>query len=180
VELIQSRALTPAEAMRLTKAVTRGFMRGLKRDPWFWLATAMSVGGMGVVCGLAIALGYLWRRQSPELTYWTFGGVIAFYVGMKLYMRVNLRHYAQANGASMPAGSRHVLDDRGYTTWRGEQMFFLPWHSILSIEEADGLTVISTSPAHFWPIIPAAFDTAAAARFTAELRHRWQQAKAEA
>ena len=177
---MQSRDLTLAEAKTLTKEVTRRYVRGLRQDFWFRLAMTLYCGALGVVGGIALTLSYGARLFAPEVIWWTGIAVVAYFVGASAYRARYIRFIADANRSASPAGTRHAIDDRGYTIVHGGTVIFIPWSGIFDLEHLPALFLTATSRVQFWAITPAAFEGQDVDAFWAELERRWKAARGAA
>lgn len=176
-EIVQSRDLTMAEGMALTRAVIRRYGRGLGWDFWYWVAIVGHFGGVFVLADLATKLSYWARCCDPSFVWWSNIAVASYIVGGFLYWVRYFRFIADANRSASPAGTRHVIDDRGYRIEQGDTVSIMPWAAILDVERLPTLLLTATSRVQFRAIIPAAFENQDAAGFSAELERRWKAAK---
>lgn len=176
-EVIETRGLTPEEAMALTRAVTQRYVRGLKRDPLYWAAVLASSIALGALVSLAVMLSYQFRCCEPNLFWISIVAACALVIGASFFQRRYFRFIAAANRESLPGGGRHAIDSAGYTIARHGQVTFLPWHRIADIETLPNLVLVATSRVTFWPIVTAAFAGQDVAGFCAELERRWSAAR---
>ena len=171
--IVQSRDLTMAEAKALTRAVTLRYLRGPRRDFWYQLARFLSCGGLGVVMAIAIVLSYSARYFAPLLIWLAGIAIAACFVGAFAHRARHVRFIADANRTASPAGTRHAIDDRGYTVAHGGMIIFIPWSGILDLERLPDVFLTATSRVQFWAIIPAAFESQDVDAFWSELDRRW-------
>lgn len=175
LEIVQTRDLTLGEATSVTKAVTRAYVRGLGRDPWYWVALLLYFGSFVVISGVAMSLSRAMRCCDPRLFWWVVAATALFFAGMVAYQGRCLRFIAIANQSAIPAGTRHTLDAAGYTIEHSGQITFIPWRRIIAVERGPHQTMVATSRVHFWPIVATSCANQDVEGFVAELERRWKR-----
>lgn len=178
--ITQTRDMSQAEALVLTKAVNKAVMASFKRDPWYYPALLPRCIALGALLSVAIFLGQAYRCCDPRPYWITVVALPVFLGGTLLFYRRYLSHVARANRAGIPSGSRHAIDESGYTLSRDGQVSFIPWHRMLGIQRKAGLLLLRTSPVHFWAIAPEACEGQDAEGFCAEFERRWNAARGAA
>lgn len=178
--ITQTRDMTLAEALVLTKAVNKAVMAGFKRDRWY-LPIMLSFGvALGALAAIAISLSAAFRCCDPRPFWVTVVALPAFVIGSFLYQHRLLASLAKANKLHWPAGTRHAIDETGYSAGHDGQQTLLPWRCIVGLERKAGLLLLRTSTVHFWAIAPEACEGQDAEGFCAEFERRWNAARGAA
>lgn len=177
LEIRQTRDLTLAEGKAITKLATQYHLRGFRRDFWHWPLRVLLCLAFGAVIAGFFFLNEMLRCCGRDSTWWMIGVLLFYSAACIAYRRRYLRFIALGNRATSGAGTRHLLDDAGYTIARAAQTTSLSWRGIASVERGPALAMIATSPVHCWPVVKAAFADQDVDGFFAELERRWKQAR---
>lgn len=173
--ITQTRDMSQAEAMMLTKTVNRAALAGFKRDPWYYPIMLPHCVALGVLVALAVVLGEAYRCCDPKLFWFAIIAVPVYFISALLFRHRFLGTLATANKALWLQGTRHAIDGAGYSVGRDGQRSSLPWQSIVGIERKAGLLLLRNSPVHVWAIAPEACEGQDSEAFCAELERRWQE-----